>query len=76
MNSNKHPIALQLYSLRDLAQQDFVRTLELTAELGYEGVEFAGYGGLSRSEMKDHLMPEPQGGQHPCIPGAAPGPSG
>lgn len=55
MNSNKHPIALQLYSLRDLAQQDFVRTLELTAELGYEGVEFAGYGGLSSSEMKDHL---------------------
>lgn len=55
MTAKRHPIALQLYSLRELAQEDFVRTLELTAELGYEGVEFAGYGGLSTSEMKGHL---------------------
>ena len=52
----KHPIALQLYSLRDLAAQNFVEALELTAKLGYEGVEFAGYGGLPAGEMSDHLL--------------------
>ena len=52
----RHPIALQLYSLRDMAAKDFVGALELTAELGYEGVEFAGYGGLSSAEMRDHLQ--------------------
>ena len=52
---NKHPIALQLYSLRELAGQDFVAALELAAGLGYEGVEFAGYGSLPSEEMKDHL---------------------
>lgn len=53
---NKHPIALQLYSLRDLTSQDYAGALELTAELGYEGVEFAGYGGLSSASMRDHLL--------------------
>ena len=49
------PIGLQLYSLRDAAAQDFVGVLRTTAELGYEGVEFAGYGGLSAGEMKGYL---------------------
>ena len=49
------PIALQLYSLRELTEENFVQALELTAELGYQGVEFAGYGKLSSAEMKDHL---------------------
>ena len=52
---NKHPIALQLYSLREMAAQNFVAALELAAETGYEGVEFAGYGGLASGEMKAHL---------------------
>lgn len=52
---SKLPIALQLYSLRALAAKDFVATLELTAALGYAGVEFAGYGGLTSSELKDEL---------------------
>jgi sugar phosphate isomerase/epimerase len=56
MNMNRHPIALQLYSLRDLARVSFVDVLELTSQLGYEGVEFAGYGGLSSGEMKEHLQ--------------------
>lgn len=51
----KLPIALQLYSLRDMAQKNFLKTLELTADLGYEGVEFAGYFGLTSSELRDHL---------------------
>lgn len=52
----KHPIALQLYSLREQAKESYVGALELTAELGYEGVEFAGYGGLTSTEMRDHLQ--------------------
>ncbi len=52
----KLPIALQLYSLRDAAAEDFVGVLETTAKLGYAGVEFAGYGGLSSSELRDHLQ--------------------
>lgn len=51
----KLPIALQLYSLRDMAQEDFLKTLELTADLGYEGVEFAGYFGFTSSALRDHL---------------------
>lgn len=49
------PIALQLYSLRDDAAKDFPGVLKAVAEMGYEGVEFAGYGGLSASELKKML---------------------
>jgi sugar phosphate isomerase/epimerase len=45
-------LGLQLYSLRDLAQEDFVGTLKKVANIGYDGVEFAGYGGLSAKELK------------------------
>lgn len=41
----KHiPIALQLYSVRDVAGKDFEGALKQVAEMGFEGVEFAGYG--------------------------------
>ena len=36
------PIAAQLYTLRDIMPQDVPGTLRAVAELGYEGVEFAG----------------------------------
>jgi len=52
----KLPIALQLWSLREQAAENFVGVLETTAELGYDGVEFAGYGGLSSSELRDILQ--------------------
>jgi sugar phosphate isomerase/epimerase len=49
----KHiPLAIQLYSLREETEKDFTGTLKKVAELGYEGVEFAGYGGLTASELK------------------------
>lgn len=48
----KLPVALQLYTLRDEMTKDFVGTVRKVAELGYEGVEFAGYGGLSPAELK------------------------
>ena len=36
---------LQLYTVRDLMQQDMERTLDQVAAIGYEEVEFAGYFG-------------------------------
>jgi sugar phosphate isomerase/epimerase len=39
-------IALQLYSLRDETKTDFARTVAEVAEIGYTGVELAGYGNL------------------------------
>ncbi|WP_147803255.1 sugar phosphate isomerase/epimerase family protein [Alkalicoccus halolimnae] len=52
----KHiPLAIQLYSLREETEKDFTGTLKKAADLGYEGVEFAGYGGLKASELKKVL---------------------
>jgi len=45
---------IQLYSLRDVMEKDFIGTLEKIGNkgMGYTGVEFAGFGGLSVEEMK------------------------
>ncbi len=48
-------VALQLYTVRDQTQQDFVGTLQEVAKLGYKGVEFAGYGGLSAQALTELL---------------------
>jgi sugar phosphate isomerase/epimerase len=48
-------IGLQLYTVRDQTKDDFTGTIRRVAELGYTGVEFAGYGGLSSQEMKGLL---------------------
>lgn len=37
------PIGVQLYSVRDLVKNAFDGTLKAVADLGFEGVEFAGY---------------------------------
>ena len=47
--------AVQLYTVRDVTESGFKETLEKLAGMGYTGVEFAGYGGLSADEMKDVL---------------------
>ncbi|MEJ6950442.1 sugar phosphate isomerase/epimerase family protein [Natronospora cellulosivora (SeqCode)] len=49
------PIALQLYTVREETKNDFLATLEKVAELGYQGVEFAGFGDIDASVMKAHL---------------------
>lgn len=49
---NRPPIAVQLYTLRDLTSQDMAGTLAKVAELGYEGIEFAGYGNLQVEEAQ------------------------
>jgi sugar phosphate isomerase/epimerase len=45
-------IGLQLYTLREETEKDFTGTLEKVANLGYKGIEFAGYGGMSSKELK------------------------
>ena len=49
------PIAVQMYTLREESEVDFVGTLRKVAELGFNGVEFAGYGGLPVREVKKVL---------------------
>ncbi|MBD8069692.1 sugar phosphate isomerase/epimerase family protein [Bacillus sp. PS06] len=49
------PIAVQLYTLRDETKKDFAGTLRKVAELGYTGVEFAGFSGLAAKEVKELL---------------------
>lgn len=49
------PIAVQMYTLREESARDFVGTLKKVAELGFDGVEFAGYGGLTATEVKKVL---------------------
>jgi sugar phosphate isomerase/epimerase len=49
------PIALQVYSVRELASEDFNGTLARIKELGYDGVEFAGLYGHAPSEVKKWL---------------------
>ena len=46
------PVAVQMYTLRDDCEKDFAGTLKKVAELGFDGVEFAGFGGLSAREVK------------------------
>ncbi|AFZ69219.1 sugar phosphate isomerase/epimerase family protein [Deinococcus peraridilitoris] len=45
-------IGLQLYTLRNELMQDFEGTLRRVAELGFHGVEFAGYGGYSATDLR------------------------
>ncbi|SHE09697.1 Hydroxypyruvate isomerase [Chlamydia abortus] len=48
-------IGLQMYTLRDETARDFPGTLRKVAALGYEGVEFAGYGGMTPPQLKNLL---------------------
>lgn len=49
------PVALQLFTVRTETAVDFIGTLEKVAEIGYKGVEFAGYGDIPASQMKAAL---------------------
>ena len=51
----KHLIALQVYSVRDVAEQDFAGTMRKVKEMGYDGVELAGTYGMTAVEMKKIL---------------------
>jgi sugar phosphate isomerase/epimerase len=45
-------IALQLYTLREQAKEDFAGTLREVAAAGYEAVEFAGYGDMDTAALR------------------------
>ena len=49
------PIAAQLYTLRDIMPQDVSGTLRAVAELGYDGVEFAGLHNTPPTELRAEL---------------------
>lgn len=48
-------VAIQLYTLREEAHKDFIGTLEKVAQIGYEGVEFAGFFDTPAEVLKGHL---------------------
>ncbi len=48
-------IGLQLYSVRELMQEDVARTLEQVARVGYREVEFAGYFGQTPARLRSLL---------------------
>ena len=41
------PVALQLYTLRELAEKNYEQVVRTVAEIGYAGVEPAGFPGSS-----------------------------
>jgi sugar phosphate isomerase/epimerase len=53
--AKKIPIGLQLYSVRSEAQKDPAGVIAQVAEMGYEGVEFAGYYGWSAEKLRKLL---------------------
>ena len=51
----KTPISVQMFTLRDYTEKDFVGTLEKMAGIGFQGVEFAGFGGMKALELANVL---------------------
>ena len=49
------PIALQLYSVRQQLEEDFLGTLKSVKEMGYDGVELVGLYGYSADTLKEIL---------------------
>lgn len=54
----KTGIAAQVYSVRDMAQEDFRGTMKALKESGYQGVELAGLYGHTPEEIRDCLKEE------------------
>ncbi len=48
-------IGLQLYTVRDHLQKDFIGTLGKVAEIGYRHLEFAGYGNMAAKDLRKAL---------------------
>ncbi len=49
------PIALQLYTVRELCQEDFAGTIRKVADIGYRGVEFAGLHDMTPQQVRSLL---------------------
>ncbi|MBP1756013.1 MAG: sugar phosphate isomerase [Firmicutes bacterium] len=52
---SKLPVALQVYSIREDAEKDFIQSMKQVKEMGYEGVELAGLYGYTPEEVRDIL---------------------
>ena len=52
MEEGVKPISVQLYSVREQAQKDFVGVLKRIAAIGYKGVEPAGFHNLTAKEFR------------------------
>lgn len=50
--TNVNQIAIQLYTVRELAAKDFAGTLKTIAGIGYKAVELAGFHGHSAAEIR------------------------
>lgn len=48
-------LSLQLFSIHGETEKDYKKAVERVAEIGFNGVEFAGCGGLTAEEMADFL---------------------
>jgi sugar phosphate isomerase/epimerase len=49
------PIALQIFSIREEAEKDFIKTMQQVKQMGYDGVELAGLYGYSGEQVRDIL---------------------
>src|SRR5690242_4335733 len=54
-DGKKIPVGLELYSVRDDMKKDLPGTIAAVAQMGYVGVEFAGYFGRKADELKKIL---------------------
>ncbi|MFD0674739.1 sugar phosphate isomerase/epimerase family protein [Cohnella sp. GCM10027633] len=52
---SKPQVGIQLYSLRDRSEKDFLGTIREVADIGYKNVELAGYYGHSAAEVRKTL---------------------
>lgn len=55
MGDNMNKIYAQLWSVQDYTAKDFFGTLKQLKDMGYAGVEFAGYGNIEAKTMKARL---------------------
>jgi hypothetical protein len=51
----KIPLGVQLYTVREQCKNDFPGTLKTVSQIGFKGVEFAGYWNLSAPEIRKLL---------------------
>ncbi|MCA0970493.1 sugar phosphate isomerase/epimerase [Halobacillus litoralis] len=51
----KAPVAVQMFTLRNESKEDFKGTLQRVSEIGFEGVEFAGYGGMDAQQLRETI---------------------
>lgn len=49
------PVALQIYSIREDAEEDFAKAMKTVKKMGYDGVELAGLYGHTPEEIRDCL---------------------